>query len=81
MAGRHSVRRLETLGDEATGVVVAFRPRADRMRRDRPADGEPGRIVLFTGVRYERHGVAAGREAAEPSADLPFHRPALQPHG
>lgn len=81
MAGRHLVRRLETLDDEVTGVVVAFRPRLEAGRRDGPADREPGRIVLFTGVRYERHGMAAGREAGAPSAGLSVHRPTLQPQG
>jgi hypothetical protein len=47
--------------------VVAFRPPAFRPRRERPADDAVrGRILLFTGVRYERMDDGAETSGSEP---------------
>ena len=41
------------------GDVVAFRPLADRQpHRRSDTDAAAGTILLFTGVRYERHDTA-----------------------
>ena len=46
------------------GRILPFAPPARAPRRPRPAAGEAlGRILLFTGVRYER-----GSEPPRPSA-------------
>jgi hypothetical protein len=65
------VERMETGMDESitrpTGVVVAFPDRAARPSRSLPAGtGALGRIVLFTGIRYER-----------PSADADERHPVV----
>ena len=53
------------------GEVIRFRPREGARRQNGEAGirdealREPARILLFTGVRYERYG-EAGVEAAKP---------------
>lgn len=49
-------------------TVVAFRPSSVRVRARSDAAGEErGRILLFTGVRYERTGDREGRAEAKPA--------------
>lgn len=48
--------------------VVEFRPPAFRPKRERPADDAVrGRILLFTGVQYERMADAADRAGPQPT--------------
>ncbi|MDJ1159049.1 hypothetical protein QNA08_12460 [Chelatococcus sp. SYSU_G07232] len=63
------------------GVVVAFPEAAARPRRARPAAGEPcGEILLFTGIRYERHGDEAPlRRPAARQGGRPAQRPPARP--
>lgn len=51
-----STTPFEPPAERSMGTVVAFPgPAARRFRRDEPdAQAAPGRILLFTGVRYER---------------------------
>lgn len=62
-------------------MVVAFRPRSAMVRRDGPVGGETGRILLFTGVRYERHGEPSHPRAGKGSACVSRRRPMLRPQG
>jgi hypothetical protein len=50
------------------GDVVAFRPQADRNpHRRSDMDGGAATILLFTGVRYERHDATPEAAAASPA--------------
>ena len=55
------------LQPSAGGEVVAFRPGVVRVRPDSGDDAtvERGRILLFTGVRYERLAEPAPNTAAD----------------
>ena len=54
------------------GDVVAFRPQADRYpHRRSDTDAGAATILLFTGVRYERHDATP---AATPAARAPRKR-------
>lgn len=56
------------------GDVVAFRPPAGPSKRNRSGEGPKGIVVLFTGVRYERHDEAPEREATSPARRKPRRR-------
>ncbi len=46
------------------GDVVAFRPQAVRQEQIRAAADPKGQVLLFTGVRYERHDQTIERAPA-----------------
>lgn len=55
-------------------TVIPFRPQAFGDRRERTVgDGERGRILLFTGIRYERLPEVSD-DAAEPDGTLQVER-------
>lgn len=53
----------ESSEGRGTATVLPFQPRAARPARE--DDGRRGEVLLFMGVRYERHG-EAGQPASAP---------------
>lgn len=65
MAMANSAETTDPLGNSPTGLVIMFPAAPPRGRRATP--GAPaGMILLFTGVRYERHAALTTEPSPKP---------------
>jgi hypothetical protein len=65
MAMANSAETTDPLGKSPTGLVIMFPAAPARGRRATPA-AEAGMILLFTGVRYERHAAVTPEPSPRP---------------